>query len=143
MARLSLRHAYNLERKAEQHFAEVEQARHELQQLSARLLEIEEEGRRRLSRELHDEIGQTLALLQIEISNAANLAGAVPEAHRVRLDRARALAERSVQTIRNMSVLLRPAMLDDLGLVPALQFQLEEFLRRSGIACEFQGRQRG
>jgi signal transduction histidine kinase len=137
VARLSLRNVHNLERKAEKHFAEVEQARHDLQQLSARLLEIEEEGRRRLSRELHDEIGQTLALLQIEISNAANLAGPMPEAHRVRLNSARALAERSVQTIRSMSVLLRPAMLDDLGLVPALQFQLEEFLRRSGIACEF------
>ena len=52
------------------HYAEVEQAKGELQQLSARLLEIEEEGRRTLSRELHDEIGQTLALLQIEISHA-------------------------------------------------------------------------
>jgi len=42
-----------------------------------------------------------------------------------------------VQTVRNISVLLRPALLDDLGLVPALQFQLEDFLRRSRIACEF------
>src|SRR5205823_2221753 len=56
VARRSLRHSENLERRAERHFAEVEQARRELQQLSARLLEIEEEGRRRLSRELHDEI---------------------------------------------------------------------------------------
>jgi signal transduction histidine kinase len=137
VARLSLRHSENLERKAEGHFAEVEQARRELQQLSARLLEIEEEGRRRLSRELHDEIGQTLALLQIEISRAAALAGSLPEDHRIRLERARSLAERTVQSIRNLSVLLRPALLDDLGLVPALQFQLEDFLRRSGIACEF------
>jgi len=105
----------------------------ELQQLSARLLEVEEDGRRKLSRELHDEIGQTLALLQIEISHAA----ATPEPSRERLERARALAERSVQSIRNMSVLLRPALLDDLGLVPALQFLLEDFLRRSGVACEF------
>jgi signal transduction histidine kinase len=42
-----------------------------------------------------------------------------------------------VQSIRNISGVLRPALLDDLGLIPALQFQLEEFLRRSGIACEF------
>ena len=76
VARLSLRHAENLEREADRHFADVEQTKRELQQLSARLLEIEEEGRRRLSRELHDEIGQTLALLQIEISHAqALLAG--------------------------------------------------------------------
>ena len=47
------------------------------------------------------------------------------------------LAERTVQTIRNISGMLRPALLDDLGLVPALQFQLEDFLRRSGIGCEF------
>ena len=96
VAGLSIRHAESLEHKAERHYAEVEEARHELQQLSARLLEIEEEGRRRLSRELHDEIGQTLALLQIEISHIAALATAPPAALRARLDRARDLAERTV-----------------------------------------------
>ena len=59
------------------------------------------------------------------------------EARWARLDRARDLAERTVQTVRNMSGLLRPALLDDLGLVPALHFQLEDFIRRSGIVCEF------
>lgn len=137
VARLSLRHAENLERKAQRHYADVEQARRELQGLSARLIEIEEEGRRRLSRELHDEIGQTLALLQIEISHAGTLSSAPPAAMRARLDRARELAERCVQSVRSISGLLRPALLDDLGLVPALHFQLEEFLRRSGVACDF------
>jgi signal transduction histidine kinase len=133
VALFSIRHAENLGREAERQYAEVEQTKGELQQLSARLLEVEEDGRRKLSRELHDEIGQTLALLQIEISHAA----ATPAPSRERLERARALAERSVQSIRNISVLLRPALLDDLGLAPALQFLLEDFLRRSGIACEF------
>jgi len=137
VARFSLGHAENLERRAEKHYAEVEQARGELQQLSARLLEIEEEGRRTLSRELHDEIGQALALLQIEISHAHGLLPGQPEQARERLRTARALAERTVQTIRDISLLLRPPLLDDLGLTPALQFQLEEFLRRSGIRCEF------
>jgi signal transduction histidine kinase len=137
VARFSVRHVENLERRAERHYAEVEHARTELQQLSARLLEVEEEGRRRLSRELHDEIGQTLALLQIEVSNALSLLPGQPVAARERLVRARDMAERTVQTVRNISVLLRPAMLDDLGLVPALLFQLEEFMRRSGIECEF------
>jgi signal transduction histidine kinase len=137
VARLSVRYAENLERKADEHYAQVEQAKLELQQLSARLLEIEEEGRRKLSRELHDEIGQALALLQIEISHAqASLAAPTPQL-RERLQRARELAERTVQTIRNISGMLRPALLDDLGLVPALQFQLEDFLRRSGIQCDF------
>jgi signal transduction histidine kinase len=137
VARFSLRHAENLERQAEKHYAEVEQAKSELQQLSARLLEIEEEGRRHISRELHDEIGQALALLQIEISHAHGMLPAQPEAARDRLRRARELAERTVQTVRDISLLLRPPLLDDLGLTPALQFQLEEFLRRSGITCEF------
>jgi signal transduction histidine kinase len=137
VARLSLGHAEHLERRAAAHFAEVERARSELKQLSARLLEIEEESRRRLSRELHDELGQTLALIQIETSHAQAMLPAQPAAARERLKRAREMAERAVQTVRNMSVLLRPAMLDDLGLVPALQFQLEDFLRRSGIQCEF------
>jgi signal transduction histidine kinase len=137
VARLSVRHAENLEQEAERHFAAVEQTRRELQQLSARLLEVEEEGRRKLSRELHDEIGQTLALLQIEISHAQAALTGGPDAARERLARARELAERTVQTIRHISGVLRPALLDDLGLVPALQFQLEDFLRRSNIACEF------
>ncbi len=137
VARLSVRHAENLEKEAERHFSAVEQTRRELQQLSARLLEVEEEGRKKLSRELHDEIGQTLALLQIEISHAQAALGAPSDAARGHLTRARELAERTVQTIRHISGLLRPALLDDLGLVPALQFQLEDFLRRSGIACEF------
>ena len=137
VARFSIRYAEGLEQQAQRHTEEVEQARAELQQLSARLLEIEEEGRRRLSRELHDEIGQTLALLQIEISHAQTQLPAQPAAARERLERAREFAEKTVQTVRNISVLLRPALLDDLGLVPALQFQLEDFLRRSSVACDF------
>src|SRR5436853_308465 len=93
----------NLRKSLDEFFAVVEQAKRELQQLSARLLEIEEEGRRKLSRELHDEIGQTLALLQIEISHAQALPNGQTAALRERLARARELAERTVQTIRNIS----------------------------------------
>jgi signal transduction histidine kinase len=128
VARASLKHAQILESRAERHYQE-------LQKLSARLLHVEEEGRRRLSRELHDEIGQALALLQIEISNA--LASPQPPGARRPLERAHELAEQTVQTIRNIALLLRPTLLDDLGLVPALQFQLEDFLRRNPIACDF------
>jgi signal transduction histidine kinase len=137
VALFSLRHAESLEREADRRHAEVEQTKGELQQLSARLVEVEEEGRRRLSRELHDEIGQTLALLQIQITNAQSALESRPAVLREQLQRARALVEKTVQTVRNISLLLRPALLDDLGLVPALQFQLEDFSRRSGIAAEF------
>ncbi len=137
VALLSVRHAESLERRAKANYAEVERAKSELERLSARLLDAEEESRRRLSRELHDEIGQTLALLQIEVSRAQNALPAQAAAVRERLARAREMVQRTVQTIRDISVMLRPAMLDDLGLTPALQFQLDGFLRRSGIECDF------
>jgi signal transduction histidine kinase len=138
VAVVSIRHSDNLADTAEKHYAEVEQAKGELQRLSARLLEVEEEGRRQLARELHDEIGQSLALLQIEISRAqAAASSGQPASLPERLERARALAEETVQTIRDISLLLRPTLLDDLGLAPALQFQVEQFLRRSGIACDY------
>jgi signal transduction histidine kinase len=108
----------------------------EMTKLSARLLDLEEEHRKRLSRELHDEIGQTLALLEIEISHATALAGERQDELRNRLAHARTLVENIVQTVRNITLLLRPALLDDLGLAPALEWLVEDFTRRSGVACE-------
>jgi|SRR5579871_338738 len=138
LAWVSIRHSDALANRVELHYAEVEEARSEMQQLSARLLDVEEQGRRHLARELHDEIGQKLALLQIELSRGLNLAGDhLPKAAEERLLRARVLAEDNVNTIRDISALLRPAVLDDLGLVPALHFQIEQFQRRSGISGEF------
>lgn len=135
VARFSLRHAENLERQTLRHYEEVMQTKKDLEKLSARLLEIQEEERRMLSRGLHDEVGQTLTALRIEISHALALATAPGALER--LERARGLAERLVQTVRDISLLLRPALLDDLGLAPAMQWQVEEFASRSGIACEF------
>jgi signal transduction histidine kinase len=113
----------------------------ELERLSARLLEIQEEERRSLSRELHDEVGQSLTALRMEISHAMSLL-AVGEA-RTRLIRARELAERTLRMVRDISLLLRPSLLDDLGLGAALQWQLEDFGRRSGIRTEFSGAEVG
>jgi len=136
VARFSLAHAESLEHAALRQYDAVTQAKSDLEELSARLVDIEEEGRRRLARELHDEIGQSLAVLQIEITNANALPDSRLPAIRERLLRARALTERTVQTVRDISLLLRPALLDDLGLIPALQWLLEDFMRRSGIQCE-------
>jgi len=137
VARFSLQYAARLERESDRQFDEVAQAKLELEQLSARLLEIEEDGRRRLSRELHDSIGQSLAVLQMELSHVQALMSEGQPRVRERLLRARELAENTVQTVRNITLLLRPALLDDLGLVPALQWLLEDFQRRSGVTCEF------
>jgi signal transduction histidine kinase len=123
----------------------VERERHlhslELEKLSARLLEIQEEERRSLSRELHDEVGQSLTALRMEISHAMSM---VPDSDaRIRLARARELAERTVRMVRDISLLLRPSLLDDLGLGAALQWQMEDFSRRSGIRTEFEGAELG
>ena len=137
VSRLSLRYSEALERERNLQYEDAVRARREQEQLSARLLEIEEDDKKKLSRELHDEIGQTLAVLQIEITNALAMADKPSAVIKERLRRTRDLAERIVQTVRNIALMLRPALLDDLGLVPALQWQLEDFGRRSGIVCEF------
>ena len=131
----SVRHVERLELEAQGRYSAASRARRQFEQLSARLLEVEEEGRKRLSRELQSEIGRALAMLEIEVAGAYSREPA-PEL-RERLVRARSLVERAMETIRNVSLLLRPALLDDLGLAPALQYQIHEFLRRSGIDCEF------
>jgi signal transduction histidine kinase len=139
IAWLSLRWAARSERESVIRFEETAQARRDLQQLSARLLQVQEDEWSRLSRELHDEIGQTLTALRIEISGALAALRTEPDAAEQRLGEARLLAERTVETVRNISRLLRPSLLDDLGLEPALQSLVEEFNRRGTIACDFAG----
>ncbi|MEO8130365.1 MAG: sensor histidine kinase [Bryobacteraceae bacterium] len=136
VTRYSLKHSESLERQSASQLKEVSQAKLDLERLSARLMEIQEEERTRLSRELHDEIVQTLAVLKIEITQAQNIpATKLPEI-REHLARARDLAERTLRTVRNITLLLRPSLLDDLGLGPALQWQGEDFRRRTGVTCE-------
>src|SRR5262249_47677677 len=101
------------------------------------LLEAQEEERRRIARELHDEIGQTLTALRIEVSHAHALWKTGSPGAGERLERARALAEKTVRTVRDISLLLRPPLLDDLGLGEALHWNTEESTRRTGIACDF------
>ncbi len=137
IAYFSLRYFDLLERQAVMRFGEVSDAKVELERLSARLMEIQEEERRRLSRELHDEIVQNLAVLKMDIIHTQRLTEArVPEA-RETLARARSLAERTVKAVRDITTLLRPSLLDDLGLSPALQWQAEDFSRRTGVPCDF------
>jgi signal transduction histidine kinase len=104
----------------------------ELEGLSARLVLAQEEERRSISRELHDEVGQSLTALAMEAGAAASLAAETP-ALRQRLQSIQRLAETSMNTVRNLALLLRPSMLDDLGLVPALRWQAREVAKRTGM----------
>jgi signal transduction histidine kinase len=125
-----------LARDAEARFREIMKAQQELKDLSARLVEMQEKERRTISRELHDEVGQSLSAVLMEIGNLnAVLPADNPELH-THLNSIRNLAENSVKVVRNMSLLLRPSMLDDLGLLPALQWQAREVGRRTGIEVD-------
>lgn len=128
---VALRHSARLEKENARRFAEISEAHRKLAELSGRLIEVQEEERKHLARELHDEVGQTLTALRIEISSALEHA----DVSHVRDDmrRARDLANRAVSTTRDLSALLRPSILDDLGLKAALQWQVETVSQRSGI----------
>ena len=123
----------SIERQNRRRYQETVQARSELQQLSARLVDAQETERRTISRELHDQVGQTLNALLVD---AANLAKRIPEEDGISrryLDNIRTFADSSVNSLRDIALLLRPSMLDDLGLIPALEWQAREVSRRSGI----------
>jgi signal transduction histidine kinase len=142
IAGVSMRHAAKWDRDRQAYYQQLEEANQRLEFLSARLLDIQEEERGRLSRELHDDVGQTLTALRMEISAAAR-SPMLDTQNRERLLRARELAERSVQVVRDLSLMLRPSILDDLGLGSAIQWQLEEFSRRSHVSFDFAGQHAG
>jgi signal transduction histidine kinase len=168
MAAFSVHQIVKLEARESARFEEVAGARGQLEDLSARLVNAQETERRALSRELHDEVGQSLSAVLIELRNLSSAIGvrATPEeltrttepgpaeapkvptswegrAGPVRessLDGARAqegvikgLVENTVRVVRNMALLLRPSMLDDLGLVPALRWQAREVSKATAM----------
>jgi signal transduction histidine kinase len=133
LALATIRHILRLARDAEMRYGQVVHAQQQLKELSARLVEAQELERRAISRELHDEVGQSLSALLMELGNLGAVAPGDAEL-RQHVEAIRKLAESSVNVVRNMALLLRPSMLDDLGLVPALQWQAREISKRTGMA---------
>jgi signal transduction histidine kinase len=105
----------------------------ELARLSTRVVEQHEEERRRLSRELHDETAQVFSAVKIELGVLRD--SAEPAAAK-RLDRALNLIDTGIRSIRAVTNDLRPSLLDDLGLVPALRSLAAEFAERTGIVLD-------
>ena len=131
LAGLTIFHILRLEGEAGRRLEESMRAQGSLQELSAKLVRAQEDERRSLSRELHDEIGQSFSAVLMEAENLLDLA---PEAEvRLRLESIRGIAEKGINEIRNMALLLRPSMLDDFGLAPALDWQARETARRTGM----------
>jgi PAS domain S-box-containing protein len=115
---------------------QLKESQQELRELSARVQEAREEEKTRIARELHDELGQLLTALKMDLSSLKeNLPG---EALRAKADEMDRLLDQTVGATRRISADLRPLMLDDLGLVEAAGWLVEDFGRRSGIASRLQ-----
>lgn len=137
LAVFSISSILQVEREATARYLETAQARQELKKLSAQLVHAQENERRAISRELHDEVGQAMSALLVGLSG---LLVAVPEGARAalapRVNALREIAENSVRAARNLALLLRPSMLDDLGLMPALHWQAREVARDTGLRVD-------
>ncbi len=134
MASFSTRKILRLEDQARLRYEEVADARGQLKDLSARLVQAQETERRALSRELHDEVGQSLSAVLVELRNlSAGLEVRSGEQSRSHLETIKSLVESTVRVVRNMALLLRPSMLDDLGLIPALKWQARECAKRTSM----------
>lgn len=119
-------------------FAELEAQHEALHDISLRLVNAQEEERRRIARELHDELGQALTALKINLEVARrNLHAQAPPKLQESIHDASALAVQTLETARSLSVELHPAMLDDLGLVPALSWEIDRYEQRLGQTIHF------
>jgi signal transduction histidine kinase len=107
----------------------------QLRALSVYLQYVREDERIRISRQVHDELGQALTGLKMDLYWLANR---LPKNLRVAQEKARAMSahiDSTIQTVRRISTELRPGILDDLGLAAALEWQAQEFQRRTGMRC--------
>ena len=135
IAFLVTRYAGRLEARILQQHLQATENKRELQRLSAQLVRAQEEERRNIARELHDEIGQALTAIKMELALAERHLGQ-PGKARPALEEARSIADRAVQAVRDLSQLLHPIMLDDLGLPDTLNWYLRGFSKRTGILTQ-------
>jgi PAS domain S-box-containing protein len=112
---------------------ERDSARH-LQHLSKRVLEAQETERRRVAIELHDELGQSLTAIKINLQSSERFKG--QSVHDLNVENVR-IVEDAIQQVRRLALALRPSMLDDLGLVPALHWIADQTAARSGFSVYF------
>ena len=105
--------------------------------LSAHLQSVREEERAMIAREIHDELGQALTGLKMDLSW---LSSKLPEDQKSLLGKTKSmlgLIDTTIQSVRKISTKLRPGVLDDLGLIAAIEWQVQEFQTRTGIRCKF------
>ena len=125
-----------LERKSEQQRREAEAAESRMRQLSQQLVAAQEEERRKLSRELHDHVGQMLTALRMELGRIERLRMPTNTPVSEAVAESRLLVDAMVRTVRDLALGLRPSMLDDLGLQSALEWHVRDFMRRFGLKVD-------
>jgi PAS domain S-box-containing protein len=122
---------------SEQHQGRLlEESRHmqeQLRRLSHQILNAQEEERKRISRELHDEIAQTMVGINIHLEALTHEATHNPKGLKQKITRTQRLVEKSVDSVHRFARELRPTTLDDLGLIPALHAFMKEFMERTGV----------
>jgi signal transduction histidine kinase len=126
----------HLERQGALRYAELAHSRLELQELSTRLVDAQETERRSLSHELHDQVGQALGLLLLDAGRLSKQLASGDDKSQEIVQRIKTLAEGTLHEVRNIALLLRPSMLDDLGLVAAVEWYAREMSRRGKIEVE-------
>jgi signal transduction histidine kinase len=136
VAAASIYRTRSLEAVTAAHLLQIESSAQELRRLTQTLSGAQEEERRSISRELHDQVGQMLTALGMELGNLEEFRHASGTRFADHLGQARKLTEETLRSVRNMSAGLRPSVLDELGLAPALQWQGREFSKRSGVPVE-------
>ncbi|MGC3958093.1 MAG: histidine kinase [Verrucomicrobiota bacterium] len=128
-------------RASEQHsrvlFAEARRMEEDLRNLSNQVLRAQEEERKRISRELHDEVGQALLAISVTLAALQQERTGNRETLNAKLADAQRLLQATMESVHGFARELRPAMLDELGLVPALRSYCLGFARRTGLAIQF------
>jgi len=118
------------------HQERLEESEARLRELAAFLQTVREEERTHIARELHDELGQALTALRLDLGWLRGKAAPLGEPTSQRVTAALGVVEQSIVSLRRISEDLRPAMLDSLGLAAALENHATQFAERTGIACE-------
>ena len=120
-------------------FEAVSQQRQQLRALTSRLTEVQEAERKQLARELHDEMGQALTAISINLSAIKKeLPPDYMTGINERLAEASLLTDQTLEQIRELSLNLRPPMLDDLGLIPTLRWYVKHYAKRVNIETDFE-----
>lgn len=127
-----------LERRSEDQRRVAEEAERQMRELSQQLVATQEEERKKLSRELHDHVGQVLTALRMELGRIDRLRAPGDDLLTKAVAECRQLVDNMVRTVRDLALGLRPSMLDDFGLQPALEWHVRDFTRRFGLPVELQ-----